>query len=271
VAAFEPSGSVAAHEAAYNHLNLPTSDEKAALAGTDGSPSATNEYVTDSDPRNSDARVPLAHVHAPADITPQGSGSTLDADLLDGYDATAFALAGSGVLSLAGTANRVTVSPGTTGNLTATLPDDIHLGVASATTGSIRLYSAGGTKYTLLQPGAPASDLTLTLPITAGTQYQVPGSDGSGVLAFQNVPRAQAGANYVIESGTYAFVAGVLTAAIAFASAYSATPVVLTSIETAGAVQGAVSRSVTVNGFTFVRSSGSGNVTGHWIAYGTKT
>lgn len=31
--------------------NTPTADEKAALAGTDGSPSAANKYVTDSDPR----------------------------------------------------------------------------------------------------------------------------------------------------------------------------------------------------------------------------
>ena len=30
---------------------LPTTDEKAALAGTDGTPSGTNKYVTDSDPR----------------------------------------------------------------------------------------------------------------------------------------------------------------------------------------------------------------------------
>ncbi len=35
-----------------------------------------------------------AHTHAPADITPQGSGSGLDADLLDGQHASAFAAAG---------------------------------------------------------------------------------------------------------------------------------------------------------------------------------
>lgn len=38
--------------------DLPTDDEKAALAGTAGSPDNTNRYVTDADPRNSDARVP---------------------------------------------------------------------------------------------------------------------------------------------------------------------------------------------------------------------
>lgn len=41
--------------------NMPTANQKAALAGTDGAPSAANEYVTDSDPRNANARTPSAH------------------------------------------------------------------------------------------------------------------------------------------------------------------------------------------------------------------
>jgi hypothetical protein len=41
---------------------FPTSDEKAALAGTSGtSPSSANKYVDNSDPRNSNARTPVAH------------------------------------------------------------------------------------------------------------------------------------------------------------------------------------------------------------------
>lgn len=36
---------------AHTHPNLPTDDEKAALAGTAGVPSDTNRYVTDADPR----------------------------------------------------------------------------------------------------------------------------------------------------------------------------------------------------------------------------
>jgi len=35
----------------HGHATLPDSDEKAALAGTNGTPSGTNKYVTDSDPR----------------------------------------------------------------------------------------------------------------------------------------------------------------------------------------------------------------------------
>lgn len=39
----------------------PTDDQKAALAGTDGTPSGTNKYVTNSDSRMSDARTPSSH------------------------------------------------------------------------------------------------------------------------------------------------------------------------------------------------------------------
>lgn len=35
-----------------------STDEKDAIAGTNGTPSATNKFVTNSDPRNSDARIP---------------------------------------------------------------------------------------------------------------------------------------------------------------------------------------------------------------------
>ena len=71
-------------------VNLPTSDQKAALAGTNGIPSTTNKYVTNSDPRNSDARVPSAHqsTHlsngsdpiAAASTTVRGSATTTTAN-----------------------------------------------------------------------------------------------------------------------------------------------------------------------------------------------
>lgn len=50
------------------HPQLPTAGEKAALAGTSGTPSNTNRYVTNSDPRLSDARPPTAHTHNASDI-----------------------------------------------------------------------------------------------------------------------------------------------------------------------------------------------------------
>ena len=46
---------------ANDHTKLPTSNQKDALVGTSGAPSSSNKYVTDSDPRMSDARTPLHH------------------------------------------------------------------------------------------------------------------------------------------------------------------------------------------------------------------
>jgi hypothetical protein len=45
----------------HSNANDPTPGEKAALAGTSGTPSATNRFVTDQDPRMSNARTPVPH------------------------------------------------------------------------------------------------------------------------------------------------------------------------------------------------------------------
>jgi len=72
----EIDGDVATHAAiaAAHHTNVndPSSDEKGALAGTNGAPSGTNKYVTNSDPRNSDSRTPATHgnsVHSSVFVT----------------------------------------------------------------------------------------------------------------------------------------------------------------------------------------------------------
>jgi hypothetical protein len=56
-----PTNPVPGHESSYNHLNLPSTDQKNALQGTNGTPSDSNRYVTNLDPRNSDARSPTIH------------------------------------------------------------------------------------------------------------------------------------------------------------------------------------------------------------------
>ena len=45
----------------HSDANDPTATQKAALAGTLGTPSGTNKFVTDLDPRMSDSRVPAGH------------------------------------------------------------------------------------------------------------------------------------------------------------------------------------------------------------------
>lgn len=50
-------------------VNEISSDEKAALVGTDGTPDGANPFVTDSDPRLNDDRTPVAHTHTQDEVT----------------------------------------------------------------------------------------------------------------------------------------------------------------------------------------------------------
>jgi hypothetical protein len=73
----------------HSNTNDPTSDQKSALAGTSGTPSGTNKYVTNDDSRNTNARTPTSHgntEHTSAFITSliateiiQAATDTLDA------------------------------------------------------------------------------------------------------------------------------------------------------------------------------------------------
>lgn len=73
------------HDSAYGALaNTPTPDQKAALAGTAGTPGAANKYVTGADARNSNARPPMPHKHIASDI-PLG---VFDGDRLPAISAT---------------------------------------------------------------------------------------------------------------------------------------------------------------------------------------
>lgn len=63
---------------------FPAAGEKSALAGTNGTPGAGNRYVTDSDPRNTNARTPTAHK-----VSHQAGGSDeIDLTGLSGRAAT---------------------------------------------------------------------------------------------------------------------------------------------------------------------------------------
>lgn len=72
----EVSGAISTHAAIatahHTNANDPSAGEKAALAGTSGTPGAENKYVTNGDARNSDARTPAAHVLVSASHTTSG-------------------------------------------------------------------------------------------------------------------------------------------------------------------------------------------------------
>ena len=67
----------------HNNVNDPTEDEKDALAGTSGSPSDTNRYVTNSDSRNTNARTPTSHTHIASEVTGLGTAALQNTDAFD--------------------------------------------------------------------------------------------------------------------------------------------------------------------------------------------
>lgn len=77
-------GTIAGTAAAGDDARFPTSGEKAALAGTDGTPGSGNKYVTDSDARNTNARTPTAHASTHA----SGQSDQVDATGLQNVTAT---------------------------------------------------------------------------------------------------------------------------------------------------------------------------------------
>jgi hypothetical protein len=66
----------------HSNANDPTSDEKAALSGTAGAPSASNPYVTAQDSRLSDARQPLGHALLGAAHTDTSAGTPVRGDVI---------------------------------------------------------------------------------------------------------------------------------------------------------------------------------------------
>jgi hypothetical protein len=136
----------------------------AALAGTSGTPSGTNAFVTNSDPRNSNARTPVVHGSALHDgtVLTLASGQTLKGTFTIEFNAAAASGRGSSPISFplrlsaapsAVTANIIitggaatTNCPGSSGNPTA-LPGQLCLYETTATNISFRCLASVGASY----------------------------------------------------------------------------------------------------------------------------
>jgi hypothetical protein len=70
-------GDIAGTAVEGSNTRVPTQPENDALQGTDGAPSNSNRYVTNSDPRNTNSRTPNAHAatHAPDGTDPLALGT----------------------------------------------------------------------------------------------------------------------------------------------------------------------------------------------------
>jgi hypothetical protein len=73
------TGSTQAAAGNHSHSTLPTSDQKDALAGTSGTPSTSNRYVTDGDSRLTNNRTPTSHASSHA----RDGSDPIDGDEVD--------------------------------------------------------------------------------------------------------------------------------------------------------------------------------------------
>jgi len=148
-----------------NDSRLPTSDEKAALAGTSGSPSGTNKYVTNGDTRLSDSRTPSGS--AGGDLTGTypnptiGTGKVTSTHILDGTIVNADINA-SAAIALSKLATDPLARANHTGTQTASTISDFSTAVRTnrldqmaAPTASVSLNSQ---KITGLADGTSAGD-----------------------------------------------------------------------------------------------------------------
>jgi hypothetical protein len=75
---------LALNHATHSNANDPTQNQKAALAGTVGTPSASNKFVTNQDPRLSDARAPAGHALLGGPHSDTSAGAPVRGDVVVG-------------------------------------------------------------------------------------------------------------------------------------------------------------------------------------------
>lgn len=101
--------------ATHSNANDPSSGEKAALAGTNGTPGGGNKFVTDSDPRNTNSRTPTAHSHVSSEVTDfsEAVDDRVAALLVAGSNITLTYNDGSNTLTVAAAAGSVAITSAT--------------------------------------------------------------------------------------------------------------------------------------------------------------
>jgi len=149
---------------------VPTVNQKAALAGTNGAPAAGNPYVTDSDPRNTNARTPAAH---------ESTHESGNSDALTGLiDANARVSVNLNSGATVGTRRRINFVEGA--NIAITVADD-----AGNEEVDVEIEATGGggsdwdgeltkpTDQTVTDNATPQNDTFLSTALLADTFYLI--------------------------------------------------------------------------------------------------
>jgi hypothetical protein len=155
----------------HSNANDPSADQKAALGGTNGTPSVSNKFVTDLDSRNTDSRTPITHSHTPGDVTGTAVITT-DSRLSDARTPTSHAL-----LSHSGTS---AATPATTGTMTVNMTTDI---ITITPTGACTFNAAAGGTIGQIVTFSITTSGTTAYTLTWGTNYRKTGTLSTGTTS----------------------------------------------------------------------------------------
>ncbi|MFN0101268.1 MAG: hypothetical protein ACKV2U_04155 [Bryobacteraceae bacterium] len=208
----------------HSNANDPAANEKAALSGTAGSPSATNKYVTDVDLRLSNARAPQGHPLLGAEHSDTTTAPAQRGDLIAGSFATGVAKWAR--LPLGGT-NRCLTSNGVDAIWNTCLFTGFHASAvpftgSEGTMAESPMYFTWDNSNRRLSIGSNLNASTLTVydsAVNGSTTVTVRGglSQGQNVLqTWQNssgIERASIGADGVMAVETVEAVSSVNRAA----------------------------------------------------------
>jgi hypothetical protein len=187
--------------ATHSNANDPSAGEKAALAGTSGTPGGGNKYVTDADARNSNARTPTAHAASHqngggdevATATP-GAAAIPKADgsgKLDTWISDAAAGA-KGLIQLAGGLTGTAASPAVAADHITfariqNIATDRLIGRDTAATGDPEEISVGGGVEFTGSAGIQRSALTGDVTASAGSNSTTIANDAVSFAKMQNI------------------------------------------------------------------------------------